>query len=650
MNTVKEREERLLAMKNYTNLRLRQETLEQREFRNAKIKKRLANETSEQRAHRLDNESPEQRAHRLGIIHNRLANESAQEREKRLTTMRQSSQRQRSMIERNFINTINQYTEEPCTVCKKILYPKQKMVLVPTRFEFLPQEVAVLEKNIVCSRCSTTIKKRKVPSQAYWNNMEVISLPPELADLTDVEQRLLSRVVPFMKIIKLQNRFSQSWCRGQVILFAQDVVEAAEQLPLPLAQAGIVVLFETRDNLPNHKQFQVDIRKIKITFQGSCVNLNIAHDLSINGHFSRDQEGYPNLENGIASFFDNNYTCGILTANFISILMPEGPKGHKGRTGGVSCCLRFENSRQIAALLRCNLKATGLPEYILNIYSITPVFVVESGGYTRIESQHSERNLNRDRRLILSTSMLYDIDENIPNLDRVIESDNRNLNENRVTDIHRKTAPPVNIERERRMEELYWYTMYPDGKNGFETNSSLLQTEMSKEADQPTGYQCKKDIEMSLDEFNSPSGPVQDGLLNDEVHQKKMLPCEALAVPSTSYNTSYCSTPTESRTLAEIISSVKLDHRYVNTPQSSKNKLERVKRALKMSQARIKVLSQNMKPGEKRFIDPIVKFYPIKKNNEVKERVNRTHKFVGLVVGGSVCYAAGHGFDSHSAV
>ncbi|KAF9404275.1 hypothetical protein HW555_014427 [Spodoptera exigua] len=432
MNTVKEREERLLAMKNYTNLRLRQETLEQREFRYAKIKKRLANETSEQRAHRLgliqnrldnespeqrahrldliqnrlDNESPEQRAHRLynestrlyrlGIIHNRLANESAQEREKRLTTMRQSSQRQRSMIECIFINTINQYAEEPCTVCKKILYPKQKMFV----------HVAL-----------TTIKKRKVPSQAYWNNMEVISLPPELADLTDVEQRLLSRVVPFMKIIKLQNRFSQSWCRGQVILFAQDVVEAAEQLPLPLAQAGIVVLFETRDNLPNHKQFQVDIRKIKITFQGSCVNLNIAHDLSINGHFSRDQEGYPNLENGIASFFGNNYSHA------------RGPKGHKGRTGGVSCCLRFENSRQIAALLRCNLKATGLPEYILNIYSITPVFVVESGGYTRIESQHSERNLNRDRRLILSTSMLYDIDENIPNLDRVIESDNRNLNE-----------------------------------------------------------------------------------------------------------------------------------------------------------------------------------------------------------------------------
>ncbi|KAH9628817.1 hypothetical protein HF086_004977 [Spodoptera exigua] len=99
------------------------------------------------------------------------------------------------------------------------------------------------------------------------------------------------------------------------------------------------------------------------------------------------------------------------------------------------------------------------------------------------------------------------------------------------------------------------------------TNSSSLETETSKEADQLTEYQCEKDIEMSLDEFNSPSVPVEVRLLNDEVHQKEicMLPCEALAVPSTSYNTSNCSTPAESRTLAEIISSVKLDHRYDNT-------------------------------------------------------------------------------------
>lgn len=37
----------------------------------------------------------------------------------------------------------------------------------------------------------------------------------------------------------------------------------------------------------------------------------------------------------------------------------------------------------------------------------------------------------------------------------------------RLAAITRKTAPPLNLERERRMEELCWYFLFPNGKNGF---------------------------------------------------------------------------------------------------------------------------------------------------------------------------------------
>ncbi|CAH2101044.1 unnamed protein product [Euphydryas editha] len=37
----------------------------------------------------------------------------------------------------------------------------------------------------------------------------------------------------------------------------------------------------------------------------------------------------------------------------------------------------------------------------------------------------------------------------------------------RLAAITRKTAPPLNLERERRMEELCWYFLFSDGKNGF---------------------------------------------------------------------------------------------------------------------------------------------------------------------------------------
>ncbi|KAH9634415.1 hypothetical protein HF086_000241 [Spodoptera exigua] len=69
---------------------------------------------------------------------------------------------------------------------------------------------------------------------------------------------------------------------------------------------------------------------------------------------------------------------------------------------------------------------------------------------------------------IESTSMLQNIDDNVPNLENVVGV-NTSLTDDtmRLAAITRKTAPPLNLERERRMEELCSYFIYPDGKNGF---------------------------------------------------------------------------------------------------------------------------------------------------------------------------------------
>lgn len=109
--------------------------------------------------------------------------------------------------------------------------------------------------------------------------MEISSGPEELANLSDIEQRLLSRIVPHLKIIKVHNRFSQDWCRGQVILFAQDVVELAEQLPLQLSQAGIVIVAESLENLQRIRQLKVDIHKLKVALQWLMKNNPLYHDV-----------------------------------------------------------------------------------------------------------------------------------------------------------------------------------------------------------------------------------------------------------------------------------------------------------------------------------------------------------------------------------
>ncbi|CAH1106587.1 unnamed protein product [Psylliodes chrysocephalus] len=67
---------------------------------------------------------------------------------------------------------------------------------------------------------------------------------------------------------------------------------------------------------------------------------------------------------------------------------------------------------------------------------------------------HSDSDDN-DHRFVHTKNMLYTIDEGVPDLDNVISIDNGDLtNEVRLAEITLKTAPPLNLERERRMEEL----------------------------------------------------------------------------------------------------------------------------------------------------------------------------------------------------
>ncbi|KAG7299154.1 hypothetical protein JYU34_017689 [Plutella xylostella] len=206
--------------------------------------------------------------------------ETEEQRRERLENMRETSRRNRFLGENNFLSAINEFADVPCGICRKLLYPKQRCYLdTSCRQDLLPSELVEMNNIVTCSRCSTSVRKRKVPSKAYWNKMDVTPIPPEIASLSDVEQRLLTRIIPFLKIIKVQNRFSQNWCKGQVVLFAQDVVEIAEQLPLPLCNAGLVVVVETRENLQQHREFNLNIERVKTALQWLLLHNNLYQDV-----------------------------------------------------------------------------------------------------------------------------------------------------------------------------------------------------------------------------------------------------------------------------------------------------------------------------------------------------------------------------------
>lgn len=58
------------------------------------------------------------------------------------------------------------------------------------------------ERITACNRCANSINRNKVPSVAFWNKMTVLEPPDQLRSLSEVELRLVSRIVPFIKIKK----------------------------------------------------------------------------------------------------------------------------------------------------------------------------------------------------------------------------------------------------------------------------------------------------------------------------------------------------------------------------------------------------------------------------------------------------------------
>ena len=92
----------------------------------------------------------------------------------------------------------------------------------------------------LCSRCMVYLKKRKIPPFSSVNNMRVCEVPPELACLNSMEQRLICKVQAFMKLLVLP--LGQRALAGQTINFPVNVSEICNALPKPVNSDGIILV------------------------------------------------------------------------------------------------------------------------------------------------------------------------------------------------------------------------------------------------------------------------------------------------------------------------------------------------------------------------------------------------------------------------
>jgi len=179
---------------------------------------------------------------------------------------------------------------------------------------------------------------------------------------------------------------------------------------------------------------------------GSIITFLITYNENISGHLYNDNstEGFSNLRNALSIFFqDQSY--GILITNGISVAIfhfddtfwifgshSRGPKG-KPAKNGTACVIRFPTSSMYNMLK--NIIPTSSNNTFGNQYTITSVcpsneqnapiclrsFVIEN-----VEELNQNNETSNSNNVIITSSILRPIDENIPDVQSVIENEEQN--------------------------------------------------------------------------------------------------------------------------------------------------------------------------------------------------------------------------------
>ena len=101
-----------------------------------------------------------------------------------------------------------------CICCHRMMYRQNVRPYHKGKFPKLSKEqhAVILEpfmytstdgRTWICITCDRALQKGNMPRQAKANGLSLFDIPPELSRLNEVEIRLLSRRIPFMKIVAL---------------------------------------------------------------------------------------------------------------------------------------------------------------------------------------------------------------------------------------------------------------------------------------------------------------------------------------------------------------------------------------------------------------------------------------------------------------
>ena len=150
-----------------------------------------------------------------------------------------------------FLSKIRVGPEYVCTVCHRMMYSSNVVPFNRHKYtkgspEMLDSVFSVMYvcpdgSQRICHSCDRTLKRGTLPVQAKANGFQLDLIPPELDGLNELEIRLISLRIPFMKMVALPSGRQQS-IHGPAVNVPSNVDNVCEVLPRLPSQTELIPL------------------------------------------------------------------------------------------------------------------------------------------------------------------------------------------------------------------------------------------------------------------------------------------------------------------------------------------------------------------------------------------------------------------------
>ena len=150
-----------------------------------------------------------------------------------------------------FLSKIRVGPEYVCTVCHRMMYSSNVVPFNRHKYtkgspEMLDSVFSVMYvcpdgSQWICHSCDRTLKRGTLPVQAKANGFQLDPIPPELDGLNELEIRLISLRIPFMKMVALPSGRQQS-IHGPAVNVPSNVDSVCEVLPRLPSQTELIPL------------------------------------------------------------------------------------------------------------------------------------------------------------------------------------------------------------------------------------------------------------------------------------------------------------------------------------------------------------------------------------------------------------------------